>query len=127
MTIATKFRFICNHPQHRLVQFVLPTGRTLQFDTGVLDTDEEGAVLIRRHALFGRTIFEGDPNAPAHGEIPKEAAAALAVVATPLQGADAARYCSACDETFANDVYYRRHMKKVHAEEVGEKGGEGHG
>jgi len=127
MNVATKFRFICNHPTHRLTQIVLPSGRTLTFDGGVLDTDEEGAAVIRKDALFGRTIFEGDPNAPAHGEIPKEAAAVLAVAATPLQGVDATRYCSACDETFANDVYYRRHMKKAHGEEVGEKGGEGHG
>jgi hypothetical protein len=41
-------RFICNHPTTLLVKHITPSGKVLAFDyRGVLDTDAEGAAVIR--------------------------------------------------------------------------------
>src|SRR5437870_4309581 len=64
-------RFVCTHNATALTQFVLPSGRTLAFDhRGALDTDEEGAAVIRAHPLYGRLILDGDESASAQGMVP---------------------------------------------------------
>ena len=64
-------RFTCSHSATALIKHITPSGKVLAFDyRGVLDTDEEGAAVIRANPLYGRLILEGDESAPAHGEVP---------------------------------------------------------
>jgi hypothetical protein len=79
-------RFLCSHPTTALIKHITPSGKVLAFDyRGVLDTDEEGAAVIRAHPLHGRLILEGDESAPAHAEVPAPETPPTVVVAQERQ------------------------------------------
>ncbi len=64
-------RFICSHSTTSLIKHITPSGNVLAFDyRGVLETDAEGAAVIRADPLYGRLILEGDESAPARGAVP---------------------------------------------------------
>jgi hypothetical protein len=107
-------RFVCNHNSTALTQFITPSGKVLKFDHGVLDTDEEGAKVIRAHALFGRVILEGDESVPAHSEPTPLPAAAVSETAALAQAIAHAYYCDDCDRTFTLEKNYRKHMERFH-------------
>ena len=74
-------RFICSHPTTSLIKHITPSGKVLAFDyRGVLETDEEGAAVIRADPLYGRLILEGDESAPAHGEVPAHGTSPVVVL-----------------------------------------------
>jgi len=58
-------RFFTDHKPTALTKFVLPSGGGLTFVRGVMDTDDEGAAVMRRNPLFGSLIREVDDSAPA--------------------------------------------------------------
>jgi hypothetical protein len=73
-------RFICHHPTMSLVKHITPSGKVLAFDyRRVLDTDAEGAAVIRADPLYGRLILEGGESAPAHREVPAHGTSPAAV------------------------------------------------
>ncbi len=64
-------RFTCHHPTTSLVKHITTSGKILAFDyRGVLDTDEEGAAVMRADPLYGRLILEGDESARVYAEVP---------------------------------------------------------
>lgn len=97
----TGARFVCNAwPEYQIVSGT----RVYRFHHGLLETDDEGAALIRSDSLFGRRIFESDPDAPAHGNVP------AGVVEADAPPPSTTPYCSVCDQVFATDAALKRHM-----------------
>jgi hypothetical protein len=90
-------RFRCTHNPTALEKFTLPDGRMLAFGyRGILDTDEEGARVIRAHPLFGRLILEEDESAPTHRAVP-----ALETPPAVVGGTDGRRRSSVPPEVLA--------------------------
>lgn len=102
------YRFVCNTwPAYRII--LARENRILQFQDGVLDTDEAGAAVIRAHELYRAGRFrDGDPEAPAHGPMPEGAPHAIpnAVPSSP--------YCGICDQMFNRMQDLKAHNTRKH-------------
>ena len=103
------YRFVCNSkPSYKIAD--AKNGRWLEFNHGCLDTDEDGAMLIRSLDIFGRVILEGDPTAPAHGEVPLPVLDALPSRPKPADF----NYCPECDRNYISKAALDDHRRRSH-------------
>jgi hypothetical protein len=104
--------FFC--PQHPRYKLWAGT-KFLEFQNGVLKTDEAGAAVIRRHPLYGRLFTDVPPN-PVLDPHPELRLADSIVL--PMDSFD----CPVCEETLPSQVALVMHIDQQHQGEVEDNG-----
>jgi C2H2-type zinc finger protein/C2H2 type zinc finger protein len=102
--MAKTHKFYCTQYQN----YQLWSGtRFLEFRGGVLETDDLGAAVIRRHPMYGR-LFTDTPPLSAINKHPELRLADAMIL--PMDSYD----CQECDQTFPSRMALQIHLDEAH-------------